>query len=228
MKTDLLNMFLRVIFCLMFMVFLINSSSATPSTQIWNPSTDIQANKSWHLGIDNYFTIDGPLNGGYAFPTDIGLTYGVILGFEIGVDVFLPQTSPLSFNAKYGITEADNLPAIAIGGFGFGTQVGVTDQNVLYVIAAKTFIFGRISTGYFKGNPTLLGSDGFGMILTWDKSLTDKIWASIDFASGNTTLGSLFAGFSYAFSKNTSVIFGYGTYSNGAKPTITTQLDINI
>jgi len=206
---------------------------ATPSTQIWNPSTDIQAKGVMHLGIDNYFTSVGPADGGYAFPTDIGLTYGVLPGLEVGIDAFEPQTSPLVFNAKYGIAEGEAMPSVAIGGFGFGTSAGVTDQNVLYGVIAKTFPLGRLTAGYFSGNPKVLldpsgKADQSGVILTWDKSLTDKIWACVDYAGSKSALGALFYGFSYAFSSNTSVIFGYGTYNNGTKPTITTQLDINI
>lgn len=204
---------------------------ATPSTQIWNPSTDIQAKGTWHLGIDNYFTVEDVSSGGYAFPTDLGVTYGLLPGLELGIDSFLPQAVPgssLVLNAKYGIAESDLLPAVAVGGFGFGLNQGVTDQNIVYGVLAKTFSFGRLSAGYFKGKEALLGSDGSGAILTWDKMLTDKVWACVDYASGDTVLGALFAGFSYTFAPNTSVIVGYGKYNNGAAPTITTQLDINI
>ncbi len=206
---------------------------ATPSTQIWNPSTDIQPAGVWHLGIDNYFTSQGPADGGYAFPTDTGLTYGLLPGLEVGADVFLPQSSPFVFNAKYGISESGNLPAFAVGGFGFGTEKGVTDQNVIYAVAAKTFPVGRLTAGYFSGNSSVLkdpsgNPDNSGVILTWDKYLTDKVWACVDYASSNSALGALFYGLSYSFAPNTSVILGYGTYNNGAKPTITTQVDINI
>ena len=204
---------------------------ATPSTQIWNPSTDIQAKGTWHLGIDDYFTIEDKGSGGYQYPTDYGLTYGLLPGVEVGIDSLSPQAAPgsqLVFNAKYALAESGSLPAIAVGGFGFGLLPGLTDQNVLYGLAAKTFSFGRLSAGYFAGNKTTLGSDGAGAILTWDKNLTDKIWASVDYAGGSSALGALFAGFSYAFSSNTSVLFAYGKYNNGAKPTITTQLDINL
>ncbi|HTY13555.1 MAG TPA: hypothetical protein VMD02_05150 [Candidatus Omnitrophota bacterium] len=206
----------------------------TPSTQIWNPSTDIQARGTMHLGIDNYFTIEGPAAGGYAFPTDLGLTYGLLPGLEIGVDAFLPQTSPLVFNAKYAIAESDNLPAVALGGFGFGTQKDITDQNVFYGVIAKTFpMIGRLSAGYFSGNEKLLvdpsgNKDNAGMMLTWDKMITDKLWACVDYAGTKSVLGSTFYGFSWAFASNTSVLFGYGTYNNGAKPTLTSQMDINI
>lgn len=205
---------------------------ATPSTQIWNPSTDIQAKGTWHLGIDDYITVEDRASGGYSFPTDIGLTYGVLPGVEIGIDAFLPQAafgSPLAFNAKYGIPEGELAPAFAVGGFGFGSFQGVTDQNVIYGLAAKTFQpLGRISAGYFSGNASTIGSDNKGFILTWDKALADKLWASIDYASGNSALGAVFCGFSWLFAPNTSVLFAYGTYNNGAKPTMTAQVDINI
>lgn len=57
---------------------------------------------------------------------------------------------------------------------------------------------------------------------------TQILWACVDYASGNSILGAAFYGFSWLFAPNTSIIFGYGTYNNGAKPTVTTQLDINL
>ena len=36
-------------------VGLANLGLATPSTQIWIPSTDVQLFNVWHLGLDNYF-----------------------------------------------------------------------------------------------------------------------------------------------------------------------------
>ena len=66
---------------------------ATPSTQIWIPSTDIQAYKTVHLGIDNYFRAASNPNsvtGRDANVMDIGLTVGVLpfekLQMEIGFD----------------------------------------------------------------------------------------------------------------------------------------------
>ncbi|MFH0886587.1 MAG: hypothetical protein V1843_00300 [bacterium] len=226
------NISIRFLFSMVTLLVLSVAANATPSTQIWNPSTDIQSHGSWHLGIDNYFTAVGPANGGYALPTDLGLTYGLVPGLEIGFDIFLPQSSPFVFNAKYGIGEGETLPALAIGGFGFGTEKGVTDQNIIYGVMAKTFPIGRISLGYFTGNEKLLvdslgNKDNSGLLSTWDKALTEKIWACVDYAGTNSLYGSTFVGFSYAFSSNTSVIFGYGTYNNGIMPTITTQLDIN-
>jgi hypothetical protein len=209
---------------------------ATPSTQIWNPSTDIQPLGVTHLGIDDYFTVEDRAAGGYSFPTDTGLTYGLLPGVEVGVDILLPQTTfadPLVLNAKYGLLESVLLPAFAVGGYGFGLQNGVTDQNILYGLLAKTFPFGRLSAGYFSGNANLLinssgQADNAGVILTWDKVVSDKLWLCVDHAGTQSSVGATFYGFSWIFAPNTSVIFAYGTYNNGAKPTITTQLDINI
>ena len=216
---------------LLFLLVLGGSGYATPSTQIWNPSSDIQTVKSFHLGIDDYFTVEDRTSGGYAFPTDIGLTYGLLPGVEVGIDALAPQAtagSQLVLNAKFGVPENGMLPALAIGGYGFGMQQNVTDQNVIYGLAAKSFPLGRISLGYFTGKAATIGLDNKGYILTWDKAISDKLWASIDYASGNSVLGATFYGLAWAFSANTSVLFAYGTYNSGAKPTITTQLDINI
>ena len=216
---------------LLVFVILVSGTFATPSTQIWNPSTDIQALGSWHLGIDDYFTVEDRTSGGYNYPTDLGVTYGVLPGLEVGIDELSPQAVPgsqLVFNAKYGIVENGAMPALAVGGYGFGLLPGMTDQNVIYGVAAKTLALGRLSAGYFQGKAGTIGSDNGGVILTWDKMITDKLWACVDYAGGNSALGALFGGVSYAFSSNTSVILAYGKYNNGAKPTITTQLDINI
>jgi hypothetical protein len=219
-----------IIFCALSM-----AAYATPSTQIWNPSTDLQAVGTYHLGIDNYFTTQGPADGGYAFPSDLGLTYGVFSGLEVGVDIMLPQANPLVFNAKYAIPESSVLPvSIGVGIFGLGTAKDITDQNVAYMLVAKNFdLFGRLSAGYFSGNSKLLvnpsgQADNSGLILTWDKPITKDLWLCVDYAGSNSALGSLFWGGSWAFQPNVSLIVGYGTFNNGAKPVITTQLDINI
>lgn len=212
---------------------------ATPSTQIWNPSTDIQPYATLHMGIDNYFTSAWPQDGGYGMATDVGLTYGVLPGLEIGADFFAPSSTQIKFNIKYGIPESEIFPAFAVGGmnFGFDTMDGArsNDDNIVYSLIAKTLPIGRLTAGYYAANKYLyVDEDGdeanTGFILTWDKVLTDKVWACIDYASGYSLYGSTFYGVSYLFAPNVSVIFGYGTFNNYdlSKPVITTQLDINI
>ena len=218
---------------------------ATPSTQIWIPSTDIQAYKSLHLGIDNYIRTSKKL--GNANYYDLGLTAGVLpfekLQMEIGIDYLEggqgsdADKNPIYFNAKLGTPE-DSLfkfsPALAVGGYAFGTKPGVTGQNVVYGLAAKTLpVIGRISAGGFHGSETTLTEGEEGVLLSWDRTMSeisDKLWMAVDYQSGNSGLGALSFGASWAFAKNVSVIFGYDIYNNealGGKNTFTTQLDIN-
>ncbi|HLO24987.1 MAG TPA: hypothetical protein VK187_02660 [Geobacteraceae bacterium] len=227
---------------------------ATPSTQIWIPSTDIQAYKTLHLGIDNYVRTskNGPVaNNVY----DIGLTAGVLpwekLQAEIGIDYIDGGTNagadahPLYFNAKVGTPE-DSLfkysPALAVGIYNVGTQTGgvaPTKQNMVYGLLARTLpVIGRVSAGGYHGSSTVLvdengKSANDGVLLSWDRTMSeisDKLWMAVDYQSGNSALGALNFGVSWAFSKNVSVIFGYDIYNNvktGGTNTFTTQLDIN-
>src|SRR6266702_1188160 len=90
---------------------------ATPSTQIWIPSTDIQGYKTLHLGIDNYIrTSNVPAAPGFlpgANFYDIVLTAGVLpfekIQAEVGIDYLQggrggfgvdADKRPIYFNAK--------------------------------------------------------------------------------------------------------------------------------
>ncbi len=221
------------------MLFLGTMAYATPSTQIWNPSTDIQGLKTWHLGIDNYFSVSDNDKKAVNVPTDTNITYGVCKNVEIGFDYFGASYDPLQFNAKYGLPEGDAMPAIAVGGQNIGTRKDVTNYDIFYAVIAKTFRpVGRFSVGYYNGNDKLLLDEkgeaaNTGIIASWDKQLSDKWWASIDCSTGKSWYGVTSAGLSYAFAPNTSVILGYvipnnpdavGGYKNHM---VTTQLDIN-
>ncbi len=219
---------------------------ATPSTQIWIPSTDIQAFKTVHLGIDNYIRTSGKDGG--ANTTDLGLTVGVLpfekIQAEIGIDYMEAGTNsvadkaPIYFNAKLGTPEDSMFkysPALAVGAYNLGTKLGVTTQNIAYGLAAKTLpVIGRLSLGGFQGSETVLGSgQNKGVLASWDRTMSeisDKLWMAVDYQGGNSSLGALNFGVSWAFSKDVSVIFGYDIYNNvntGGKNTFTTQLDIN-
>jgi hypothetical protein len=226
---------------------------ATPSTQIWIPSTDVQAFKSVHLGIDNYMRTSS--KGGFPNLTDVGLTAGVLpfekIQAEIGVDYLTggqggvsgsfneaADKSPIYFNAKVGTPEESLFkfsPAIAIGTYNIGTKTGITSQNIAYGLAAKTIpVVGRISLGGFQGSETVLGSGkNNGVLASWDRSMSeisDKLWMAVDYQGGNSFMGALSFGASWAFTKDVSLIIGYDIYNNasaGGKNTVTTQLDIN-
>jgi hypothetical protein len=219
---------------------------ATPSTIIWIPSADFQPFKVFHLGIDNYFTVfkKGIGQGGLAFPTDVGLTVGVLpfekIQAEVGVDLLEPTQSPWTFNAKIGVPEgafADWSPAVSLGGFNFGVEKNLTDYNLIYGIIAKTLpVVGRLSVGYYTGNKVLLvdndgKADNSGILLSWDKQVTeinDNLWLAVDYQGGKNSLGAVSFGLAWSFSKNVSVILARDIFNNNAPSTITTQLDINL
>ncbi|MCM0083801.1 hypothetical protein L4X63_19620 [Geomonas sp. Red32] len=143
---------------------------ATPSTQIWIPSTDVQAFGTFHLGIDNYLRASG-VGRASGDPThrdanvyDIGPVAGFLpfekLQGEIGFDYLSTGTEPndnhpWSANIKIGTPEDSlfkNSPALAVGGYNLGPSLSksvapgvVSGQNILYGLAAKTLpAFGSI------------------------------------------------------------------------------------
>jgi len=233
-------------------------ASATPSTQIWIPSTDIQAYKTFHLGFDTYIRANSNDDGSRTAPVVvIGPTVGVLpfpkIQAEVGFDLISAggdlDKYPLYFHGKLGTPE-DSLfklsPAIAVGGYNFGTKSGdvrngelATNQNLVYGLVAKTIpVVGRLSAGYFVGNKKVLvdenaSSDEKGVLLSWDRTMaeiSDKLWLAVDYQGSNSALGALSFGASWAFAKNVSVILGYDIYNEkrtGGENTVTLQLDIN-
>src|SRR6266702_1000990 len=134
---------------------------ATPSTQIWIPSTDIQAYKTAHLGIDNYFRASGVPKATTATRDanvmDIGPTVGILpfekVQMEVGFDYLViandpNDNHPLSGNAKIGTPEDSlfkNSPALAVGMFNVGPSQPaaiapgvVAGQNIVYALVANT------------------------------------------------------------------------------------------
>lgn len=227
------------------------AANATPSTQIWIPSTDVQKYKTVHLNVDNYVSSAKETAGNWKAPLlVVGPTVGVLpyekVQAEVGFDLMraglAADSDPLYLHAKLGTTEGSlfsGSPALALGGYNFGTKKDVTDQNIIYGLAAKNVgKMGRFSAGYFSGNDKVLvdengDKENTGLLLSWDRTLTevsDKLWAAVDYQGGDSALGALSFGVSWAFSGNTSVIFGYDVYNNdniAGKDTYTVQLDIN-
>jgi hypothetical protein len=235
-----------------------NIAFGTASTQIWIPSTDIQKFKSLHLGIDNFIRVknqDETTRGAGIY--DIGLTTGILpwdkFQAEVGIDYLgmgdgIYDKSPVYFNMKFGTPESalfKGSPAIAVGGYNFGTKGNLTNYNVVYGLLAKTIpVIGRLSAGYYVGNSKILldekgNKSNNGILLSLDRAMSeisDKLWFAIDYQGGKNYLGALNVGFSWAFSSKVSVIFGYDIYNNKNVAyntknlnvnTFTTQLDIN-
>ena len=226
---------------------------ATPSTQIWIPSTDTRAFGKFHLDIDSYPRTRNEDNGTRKAPIfDIGTVVGVLpfetVHMEVGIDAVYQGDAtldkyPLYFNAKLATTE-DSIckwfPAFAAGMYNIGTQLGTTNQNVGYGLVARTLPYvGRLSVGYYYGNPGLLKDENGneanrGILASWDRTMSeisDKLWMAIDYQGGRSSLGSINAGFAWSFAKNVSVIFGYDHFLNhdvAGRDTFTVQVDIDI
>ncbi|HEX9191007.1 MAG TPA: hypothetical protein VF847_02850 [Candidatus Deferrimicrobiaceae bacterium] len=248
------------------------AASATPSTQIWIPSTDIQPFKTVHLGFDTYIrTSDEPSGVNLPPFVDLGVTAGVLpfekFQMEVGFDLQYggANTSagldghPLYFNAKVGIPEDAFFkwqPAVAFGGYNFGTKSGELDEaagsytktgtnaNIWYGLVAKTLpVVGRFSVGYYGLNKkasvaTVFDAagakgDANGLLASWDrtmKEISDKLWVAVDYQGGKNAYGATSFGASWAFAKNVSVLVGYDIYNNkarGGANTATVQIDIN-
>ena len=173
-------------------ILVCSKAQATPSTHVWSPSTDLQTHGTAHLTADAYVPSEHDAAG--ARPdtvTNFGLEGGYwpikdTFGVEFGFDVFNGYGElddyPLYFNVKGGVLEKaffENSPALAVGGYNFGTKPNKTDVNSYYVEAAQTFTvrdfsLGRVSFGWFWGNSDLLldaqgNSDTNGMILSWER-----------------------------------------------------------
>ncbi len=122
---------------MMFIVAAAGAALATPSTQIWIPSTDIQPFAVGHLNIDSYFRASGKSKA--ASPTgrdtnvwDIGPTVGILpfekvqaeVGFDYLVNSSNPNDShPFCGNFKIGIPEDaffKFMPAFAVGMYNIG------------------------------------------------------------------------------------------------------------
>jgi hypothetical protein len=204
------------------------TAQGTPSTLIWIPSTDIQADKTWHGGIDNY----SAHGSGAGSITDYGLTYGFLGGrAEVGADYFGGAHDPLYFNAKFRVAaENARTPAFAVGAMNWGTKKDATDYNMVYGLIAKTLGPARLTLGYCHGNKAALGTDPNVLLAGVDGYLTKdrRWWGAVDYQGGRNAFGALNVGVSYAFTDKISVIVGYDAYNNSAlRDTVTTQLDVN-
>lgn len=221
---------------------------ATPSTEYWTPCvSDVQGYNSWHLGIDNYYTIDKKASSGDqgAFPTDIGITVGVLpfdkIQMEVGIDALYPSDYPYYLNAKLGTPEdsiCKGSPALNVGIFNVGFKSGVTDYDIVDFIVGKTLPcnLGRVHAGYYVGNSSVLVSssgkkDNDGFMVAYDRYLyKDKVQLGADYASGKNAIGGGGAGIYYYFTKDISMLVGPVWFNDkglNGDTKWTTQLDIN-
>jgi len=234
-------------------------ASATPSTTYWTPATtDIQGYGVPHITYDSYFTVfkKGEKKGD--FPTDVGLTIGVLpfekLQMEVGVDLLEPSDDPLFFNAKIGTPEGalfKGSPAINLGIFNAGTQTSKdkvrTDQNIGNLMFGKTIPgLGRLFAGPYVGNAAVLKdskgeTDNYGFMVGFDRGFLrgkdkagnefNRLVVAADYASGKNAIGGGGVGLYYYFTKDIDLLTGPGWFNDqgiNGGWKWTMQLDINI
>lgn len=232
---------------------------ATASTHIWAPSTDTQGWGTGHITADVYIPAERNADGTQANTiTNTGLTFGILpfkklqaeAGFDYKTGYGVLDNYPIYFNAKLAVPEdafkgdfpyAEFLPSVAGGIYDVGTKKDKTDNNIVYVKAAKTIkikdlSLGRFSVGWFWGNDKLLVNyngegDANGVLAAWERTMTeinDKLWLCVEYQGTDSAYGALNLGFSWQFTPSTSVIVGYEFYNNrNLADTATIQVDIN-
>lgn len=227
---------------------------ATPSTTYWTPCVyDIQPYGVWHIGIDNYYTLNttGTTPAPTALPSDLGLTVGVIpsgpLQAEVGIDILQPSVDPYFLNAKIGMAEGvlfAGSPSWNLGVFNIGLNQTTQGQNIAHLVLGKDLgRLGRIhACPYYSGNFSGLGlgTDNTGWMLGYDKGFApakdeageyNKLVFAADYSSGNNALGGGGAGLYYYFTRTISLLTGPVFFNNQALNGSwkwTTQLDINL
>jgi hypothetical protein len=222
---------------------------ATPSSTFWTPMTpDMQPHGLLHVGVDNYFTVDRKRDDGAgSFPTDMGLTMGVLPGAtiqaEVGIDFLQPADHPWVFNFKIGAPEhalGKQAPALQAGMFGLGTGSG-TNANVLYAIVGKSLPpVGRLSVGPYTGNGSVLrDSQGdeakSGFMVAYDHGLVaakdfNRVVLAADYASGDNAVGGGGVALYYYFSSTISLVGGpiwFNERGVNGENKWSLQLDIN-
>lgn len=227
-------------------------AGATPSGQILIPSTDVQPYKVLHLNFDSFIRTQDENDGRRLGPMVlVGPTVGVLpwekVRAEAGFDLLYKgvkelDNNPLYFHGKVATPERsleDWSPALALGVFNVGTKDGLTNQDMVYGLAARTLpVVGRLSFGWYGGNGAALRDEqnrvaNHGVLASWDRTmeeLSKKLWCSVDYQGGQNVMGAASLGCSWALSEKTSVILGYDVWNNRAvagKNTVNLQVDIN-
>jgi len=227
-----------------------HEAGATATTHIWSPATDVQKYGTLHV-TEDLWVPDGPGAAGARLPTvtNLGLTEGVLpwrnLNLEVGVDHktgYGPLDAyPWYFNAKLGVPEdgpARGIPALAAGILDVGTQSRATDDDVLYVAAAKTLgPLGRLSVGWFSGNDQLLRdadgkADNSGIMLAWERTMpeiSDRLWLCVDYMGTKSAYGTLSFGGAWKFADNVAILAGYAMQNESRlfPNTVTIQADVD-
>jgi hypothetical protein len=195
---------------------------ATPSSIVMIPSTDIVSEGKLHMDIDTAIYE----NSGSNSDTSYGLTYGFKNG-EVGIDYLQwADNDQAIYNLKFGLVNKEKTKLV-IGAQGLGS--GTTKQNLVYLLGSQKSSDGtRFTLGFGAGDKDTLGPDENVIMAGIDKQLSDKWWGAVDYISGDSYLGALSFGVSYAVAPNASVLVSYSIANNNDNNNMfTTQIDIN-
>ncbi len=228
---------------------------ATPSSNLWAPSTHgVQGFGVLHLSYDTYFGDDG------SYPIDLGLTLGVSplddLVAEVGFDVLYPTLSdgdglsvPVYFNAKVGSSEDalfEHQPGWGVGVYNVGIESDVTDYSIVYGVIGKTVPYvGSVSVGGYYGlNDSLLvtaegESAQTGLIVGYfspaiELPVIDRMHVVWDLQTGENAFGATGAGLYFYFTPNIDLalgpvyLFEPELQPGGSRWLWTAQLDVDL
>jgi hypothetical protein len=214
---------------------------ATPSTLGFYPSTDIYPRGTVHLDVDTYSK-----NLLKDSTQTVGLTTGIggkdtLFGrTEIGVDFLYKSAGNtprdasgdslsigkrLLFNVKTQLYSKKDVRLVA-GLWGLGSS-DIAAPDVGYVLASKTFSWGRLHLGLahsFASQSSISTPDGHHdqtyLALGYDRSLTKKLSFAMDYYSGKSAISGIQPTFYYSLSKSISVGLGLMHFNDeGVSPT---------
>lgn len=235
-------------------------AAATPSSTVWAPSVaTCQAKYVPHITYDTYYGkgVPPPGSGSPLYPIDTGLTMGVLpwdkVQAEVGYDVLLPSRNPLLFflNAKVCTPESalfKGSPAISAGIYDLGFNAGLTDYDVVHVMAQKSLPFGGyVAGGIYHGLSDALFTNSVGTVvktgamigwsspdITIGRKGLQKIMVAADIQTGKNVLGGAGVGVYVYFTESISLLAGPVFFFDrtlqpgGARHLWTTQLDVDI
>ena len=203
----------------------IKPAAATPATLGFYPATDIYGDKVFHLDVDRYSTTD--FSGEGAGDT-AGLTYGIgdtskpFGRTEIGYDYFSNSGQSfgksLFFNVKTQLYDDSTKGVRAVGGLWLaGDTSNPLVSNVGYLLASKSFDFGRVGLGVahaFSDDNLGPNADETYLQLSYDRALTPKFVFVADFYSGRSPISGVQPTLYY--SVNDKAAFGIGYFFNNA------------
>ena len=195
-------------------------AAATPATLGFYPATDIYGDKVFHFDVDRYSVDDFKGSG---FDT-YGLTYGVgdkggVAGrTEFGFDYISNSGNnfgdSLLFNAKTQLYDNADSGVRVVGGLWLAGAKKAGGSNTGYLLASKSFKFGRVHAGVAHAftKSTIGDDDSTFLQLGYDRAITDKILFVADYYSGKSLISGVQPTLYY--SVNSQASFGIGYFFN--------------